>query len=90
MLLESATIQEILDLIEEMIELARLQGIPVWEIYACMDLGMSTILNVNGILQRSKAELALPIHSLKQMKRACGAGLAKRMDFNFAMVLQHG
>ena len=34
---------EILDLIEEMIEQYRLQEIPVWEIYACMDLGMSTI-----------------------------------------------
>ena len=70
MLLESTTIQEILDLIEEMIELARLQGVPVWEIYACMDLGMSTILNVNGILQRSKTELTLPIHSLKTDEEA--------------------
>ena len=61
MLLESTTIQEILDLIEEMIELGRLQGVPVWEIYACMDLGMSTILNVSSILQLQIR--ACPTHS---------------------------
>ena len=77
MLLESTTIQEILDLIAEMIELARLQGVPVWEIYACMDLGMSTILNVNGILQRSKTELTLPIYSLKTDEEALWGWVGK-------------
>ena len=77
MLLESTTIQEILDLIEEMIELSRLQGVPIWEIYACMDLGMSTILNVNGILQRSKTELTLPIYSLKTDEEALWGWVGK-------------
>lgn len=82
MLLESATIQEILDLLEEMIELARLQGIPVWEIYACMDLGMSTILNVSSIFQRAKAELALPIHTLKPEEEALWGWIGKSYGLN--------
>ena len=82
MLLETRTIQEVLDLIEEMIELARLQGVPVWELYACMDLGMSTILNVNSILQRSKTELALPIHILKQDEEAMWGWMGKSMGLD--------
>lgn len=82
MLLESSTIQDILDLIEEMIEIARLQGVPVWDLYACMDLGMSTILNVNAILTRSKSELALPIHVLKQDEEALWGWMGKRLGLS--------
>ena len=82
MLLESSTIQEILDLLEEMIELARLQGVPVWEIYACMDLGMSTILNVSSIFQRAKTELALPIHTLKPEEEALWGWIGKSYGLN--------
>ncbi len=82
MLLESNTIQEVLDLIEEMIELARLQGVPVWEIYACMDIGMSTVLNINAILQRSKTELALPIHPLKPDEEALWGWMGKTLGMS--------
>ena len=77
MLLETEGIQEIIDLISELIEVARLKEVPVWDIYAFLDLSISTVLNIKAIIQRSKVDLDLIIHTLKQDEEALWGWLGK-------------
>ena len=70
MLLPSESIEEIVNLCAELIEIARLHDVPVWDIYALMDLSISTVLNIKAVQQRSRTTLDLVIHVLKPDQEA--------------------
>lgn len=70
MLLPSESIEEIVDLCAELVEIARLHDVPVWDIYAFLDLSISTVLNVKAVQQRSRSTLDLVIHALRLEQEA--------------------
>ena len=82
MLLDTETIQSILDLMSELIEVARLHGVPVHDIFACMDVSMSAILNINAIFQRAKSELDLPLQALKTEEEALWGWKGKQINIS--------
>ena len=64
-LLAPDLIQSALDALSELIEIARLQGIPVWKIHAVATSSLRRAFNAKAILKRIHQELGLEVHLLK-------------------------